>query len=446
VLIPLGYLWQDSRLPDSYSVMEMGTPDFGGGPQSGHLHHATSVSRLVNDPSRKPDVLIELQAARRAGHYTLNGTTPGPTIRAQRGQLIEVRLTNKNIAEGVTLHWHGVDVPNAEDGVAGVTQNAVLPTASFTYRFVAEDAGTFWYHSHQVSHEQVRQGLFGALVIERPGSVSADAVVVAHTYDSVRTINGRPADLRLAGHPRRLRVVNTDNSTLDIWSSAAFRIAAIDGRDIASPGTVRGQRLRLAAGGRADLEVIGAQARVQIGAETAVLLGDAPAKAAQPAEVVDLMSYGSGSQPQSLGAPDRTFKYAIGRRPGFLDGQPGFWWTVNSHMGADVPMFMVREGEVVAFHLKNNSGEDHPMHLHGHHALVTRFNDENSVGSPIWVDSLDLEPGDSATIVFRADNPGIWLDHCHNLSHADEGLLAHLMYEGVTTGFRIGGEHANDPE
>ena len=62
---------------------------------------------------------------------------------------------------GVALHWHGLDVPNAMDGVAGVTQDAVLVGGEYVYRFVAEQVGTYWYHSHQVSHEQVIGGLFG---------------------------------------------------------------------------------------------------------------------------------------------------------------------------------------------------------------------------------------------------------------------------------------------
>jgi FtsP/CotA-like multicopper oxidase with cupredoxin domain len=68
--------------------------------------------------------------------FTVNGTSPGPEIRARQGQLIEVHLRNESVADGVTLHWHGVadgvtlhwhglDVPNAMDGVAGVTQDAV---------------------------------------------------------------------------------------------------------------------------------------------------------------------------------------------------------------------------------------------------------------------------------------------------------------------------------
>ena len=67
---------------------------------------------------------------------------------------------------------------------------------------------------------------------------------------------------------------------------------------------------------------------------------------------------------------DRTFKYSIGRRPGFIDGKPGFWWSINGHLYPDMPMFMVREGDVVQVTISNHSGEVHPMHLHGHHAVV----------------------------------------------------------------------------
>ena len=94
------------------------------------------------------------------------GSLPGPEIRVQQGDLVEVTLQNTDIADGVTLHWHGYPVPNGEDGVAGVTQDAVAPGESFTYRFVARDTGTYWYHTHQAASEAVSRGLFGALVVE----------------------------------------------------------------------------------------------------------------------------------------------------------------------------------------------------------------------------------------------------------------------------------------
>ena len=106
---------------------------------------------------------IHLASGRTIDALTFNGTAPGPELRVRQGDLVDVVLENEDVEQGVTIHWHGVDVPNAADGVAGVTQNAVLPGERYRYRFRAEQVGTFWYHTHQSSSEDVRRGLFGAL-------------------------------------------------------------------------------------------------------------------------------------------------------------------------------------------------------------------------------------------------------------------------------------------
>lgn len=216
LLAPLGWMWHGSRIGSTTSVLDMGYPDYGGGPvtrpmsmdEHGRMSHAPgdparmrSVSDLVVDPSRRADVRVDL-VARAASltvggqtlpGFTLNGTSPGPTITAVQGQLVQVRATNASVADGIALHWHGVDVPNGMDGVAGVTQEAVGVGQTFTYRFVVERAGTFWYHSHQVSNPQVSGGLFGALVVRPRQGTSGEVSVVAsaHTYGGIRTINGR---------------------------------------------------------------------------------------------------------------------------------------------------------------------------------------------------------------------------------------------------------------
>ncbi len=162
---------------------------------------------------------------------------------------------------------------------------------------------------------------------------------------------------------------------------------------------------------------------------------------------MDLLSYG---KPAALSfdpdEPDRRFTYTIGRRPGFVDGIPGFHWTINGRHFPDVPMFMVATGDVVRMTLTNNSGQLHPMHLHGHHAVVLARDGVPATGSPWWIDSLDVADGESFEIAFVANNPGIWMDHCHNLQHAREGLVAHLMYEGVSTPYLVGGPAGNIPE
>ena len=163
--------------------------------------------------------------------------------------------------------------------------------------------------------------------------------------------------------------------------------------------------------------------------------------------MLDLLTYGEPEPPPfDIENPDRRFTYAIGRKPGFLDGRPGLWWTVNGGIFPDVPMYMVSEGDVVVFEITNDSGDSHPMHLHGHHGLVISRNGEPATGSPWWTDSLEVAEGERYEIAVLADNPGLWMDHCHNLPHARDGLVAHLMYDRVISSYMVGGERDNDPE
>jgi FtsP/CotA-like multicopper oxidase with cupredoxin domain len=461
---PLIWYWQASLLPSAYAVTDHGYADAGGAAH-GHVGHSgRSVDGLVADPARPPDVALTLTArrepltlasGRKVRGYTLNGQSPGPVIRANAGQLVQVTLVNESVPDGVSLHWHGIDVPNAADGVAGVTQDAVGRGGTHTYRFVADQAGTFWYHSHQVSHAQVVGGLFGAVVV---GPDPADVLALVHVYDGVRTVNGQEGDVRVPAAPGqrvRVRVVNTDNGRMSAWvSGAPFRLTAIDGTDVRAPTEVRDRAVPVTAGARADLSVTmpvdGTGVRVHLGGSTALLLGAGAPAVSKPAAELDPLGYGA---PAALafdpGRADRRFEYDIGRRPGFLNGRPGLWWTVNGHLYPDLPMFVVAEGDVVRMRIANHSGEAHPMHLHGHHAVVLSRDGKPATGSPWWVDSLDVGNGESYDIAFVADNPGIWMDHCHNLPHAGEGLTAHLMYEGVTTPYRVGGQSGdtvNEPE
>jgi FtsP/CotA-like multicopper oxidase with cupredoxin domain len=346
-------------------------------------------------------------------------------------------------------------VPNAVDGVAGVTQDAIAPGEDHTYRFVVDRVGSYWYHSHQVAHVQVVRGLLGPLVVLPPDGVDQDQDVaaVAHTYRGVRTLNGTAGDVAVRaaeGKSVRVRAINTDNGPMQVWSDADYRIVAVDGTDVNRPTPVSGKEVTVTAGGRIDL-VVTAPARVQIGGATALVIGPGgyspPPRPPSPTQRVDLLTYGTPTSPGlEATEPDREFTYSIGRRPGFVDGRPGMWWTVNGHLFPDVPMFLVKEGDVVVMHIENNTREVHPMHLHGHHALVLSRNGKASTGSPWWTDSLDVRSHERFDIVFVADNPGIWLDHCHHLTHAADGLVAHLMYEGVSTPYVVGGDADNSPE
>ena len=464
VVLPLAWMWWDSRMPGSYSVMDMGYVDPGGGidPMAGghQGHQLVSVADLVEDTDRAADEVVELTATqgrvtlasgREVDGFMFNGTSPGPVIEATEGDLIEVRVHNEDVEDGISVHWHGVDVPNAEDGVAGVTQDAIPPGEDHVYRFVVDDPGTYWYHSHQVSHTQVQRGLFGPLVVKHRSAAAdsdQDVLAVTHTYGGTRTLNGAEGVVELdapEGETTRVRIVNTDNGAVQAWTSGPFKVLAVDARDVNGPTEVTGQRVSVPAGGRYDLEVT-TPVRIHIGS-TVLVLGDDPGVVAQPREELDMLSYGEPTAlPFDPADADRTFRYSMGRRPGFLDGRPGLWWSINGHLWPDVPMYLVEEGDVVVMEVENHSGEVHPMHLHGHHAVVVARDGEPATGSPWWVDSLDVDSDETVTIAFLADNPGVWMDHCHNLKHAAEGLVAHLMYSGVDTPYRMGDDTGNEPE
>ena len=475
----IGKLWYDSRLPETYNVMDFGTIDDGRSddePESdggtGHGSHGVgrmSVADLHGPTSGTPDAVytltaseetVRLASGRELQGLTFNGISPGPELRVRRGDLVQVTLRNDDIERGVTIHWHGVDVPNAEDGVAGVTQDAVLPGERHVYRFRADQEGTFWYHAHQAASRAVRLGLFGALVIEprvQPKD-EVDLVVAAHTFAGVPTLNGSDVVERRRVAPGtlvRLRLVNSDSTSQRFTlAGTAFRVAAIDGTELNAPTPIRNTAIPLGGGARADLEFRMPRVPVRlslVGSEAGLALsrdGRQTRPAPLATEDFDPTSYGRPAPtPFDASSPfDRRFELTIDKKPGFFDGRPGLQWSLNGEIYPDVPAFVVEDGDLVAMTVRNKTDGVHPMHLHGHHVLVLSRNGRPSTGSPWWVDTLSLEDGETYEVAFRADNPGLWMDHCHNLRHAADGLTMHVVYAGVTTPFNVGDDHHNLPE
>jgi FtsP/CotA-like multicopper oxidase with cupredoxin domain len=464
--------WFDSRLPDSYSAMDYGQVDYGGGPPHDHGRHAISLETL-RGPSAEPDfrmtlvakqTKVKLATGRTFSAWTFNGQVPGPELRVHQGDVVEITLVNEDIDDGVTIHWHGVDVPNAEDGVAGVTQDAVMPGGRHIYRFRADQVGTFWYHSHQVSSKQVRRGLYGAFVIEpkaQPARRHLDLTAIAHDFSgrpAIGSFDGIQRRPVAAGTPVRLRLVNS-NGLPEEFSVAGtpFRVVAIDGTDLNGPTPVENKQLVLGGGARYDIAFVMPRYAVRLGIEgsrTSLVLEPDPddhqvgATEGPTKEDFDALGYGK-PKPTLLGSTthfDRTFELDIGRRIGFVNGRPGYHWAVNGKLFPDTPMYMVSRGDRVKMRIVNSSGSLHPMHLHGHHLLVLSRDGKTNTGSPWWVDTLNVRADEEYEVAFVADNPGIWMDHCHNLPHARDGLTMHLAYEGVATPFRLGDGPHNHPE
>lgn len=465
----VGTAWWNSRLPASFNAMDMGVLDYGGGPPQNHMQHPhLGVDRLTGPKSGQPDFRLTLTAEKanvsfRGGRViealTFNRRVPGPEIRVHQGDLVEITLENRDVDDGVTIHWHGVDVPNAEDGVAGVTQDAVLPGGRYVYRFRAEQVGTFWYHSHQLSSKQVRRGLYGAFVIlpkEPPAPGALDLTTIVHDFDKPALDDFIGVEQRAVepGTPVRLRLVNSNSSPERLTlTGTQFRVVAIDGTDLNGPQPIEGRAIHLGGGARYDLEFVMPEVAVRLGvdgSDTALSLShDGKTDLEKPPQLPDFDPSGYGTPKATIfdGAQfDRTFVMEVGKKIGFLDGRPGRHWSVNGKIFPKTPMYAVRQGDLVKMRIENHTGTVHPMHLHGHHLLVLSRNGKPTTGSPWWVDTLNVLRDEEYEVAFSADNPGLWMDHCHNLPHAADGLVMHLMYEGVTTPFRAGGRAENHPE
>lgn len=478
------YSWsaQASRLPDRIPMSGNMTGNMSND-MADQMHHQQGqqknvpVTELVGPQSGEPnerftltaqEAQMRLSSGATVNAWTFNGQLPGPVLRVHQGDLVEVKLINKLSHAGVTLHWHGLDVPNGEDGVAGVTQNAVQPGESFTYRFVVKNQpGTYWYHSHQASLEAVEKGLFGALIVlpRNDSFTGKDIPVVAHSWptnegnyqQAFDTFNTLKRLSMTPGTPVRLRLINTDSLPLTfVLSGTPFKVMAIDGTDLNAPTELTNKRLLVAAGGRYDIQFTMPETAVSLDllqkhSNVGLLLsrdgtGNAPALADGP--LFNPATYGSPLKtPFGLSSHfDKEFMMILDDMIGFYDGNMESVWPINGKVFPNTPMLMVHEGDLVKVSFVNRSWMDHPMHLHGHHMLVLSYNGRPVTGSPWWVDTINVAPGESYEVAFRADNPGVWMDHCHNLNHAAAGMILHLGYEGVSSPFEVGHGTINQPE
>lgn len=472
---------QASKLPASYS-MTQGEADLGGGQPLEGGHHgtasdtgATSVVDLAGPANAEPDrrftltaqqAQLRLSSGATVSAWAFNGQIPGPELRAREGELVEVTLVNQLPDAPVTVHWHGVDVPAREDGVAGVTQDAVPPGGTYTYRFRLEESGTRWYHSHQAASEQVQRGLFGPLVIEpaqQDSTVDQDVSVVMHDWDTdqgVRRAMGIAdvLDRRKMepGNKVRLRILNASTISKTVTlTGVPYRVTALDGTAVAEPAELNGNQLVIGGANRYDVEFTMPPTPVRLvessNADAGILWSPDGTGEVTPildGPEFDPTTYGRAQPtPFDSGATfNREFDLLMDEQFGFYNGQFTARKTVNGTVFPDVPMHMVREGELVKMRFVNRDTEDHPMHLHGHHFLVLSRNGERPTGSPMWLDTLNVRPGEVWEVGFRADNPGIWMDHCHNFLHTKLGMVLHLAYENVTTPFVVGGEAGNHPD
>ena len=244
----------------------------------------TAPATLRSAPSRAAsDPFAELRAAPTTAQlvppqygatdvWAFGGSIPGPTIRVRAGERVRRRFVNE-LPQTSAVHWHGIRLPNAMDGAAGLTQDPVEPGGTFLYDFVAPDPGTYWYHSHDRSWEQMARGLSGPLIVDdsEPWAGLEGAATREHTLmlddwflrgdakldeasfgalhewahagriGNTFTVNGRMgAELPVrAGERVRLRLINSANARImplrvgDGTVDHRPHIVALDGHPVA---------------------------------------------------------------------------------------------------------------------------------------------------------------------------------------------------------------------
>jgi FtsP/CotA-like multicopper oxidase with cupredoxin domain len=404
-----------------------------------------------------------------------NGTVSGPVLRLRQGEPFRANVWN-GLNEGTTVHWHGVRLPNAMDGVPDLTQRTIKSGASFNYAFTPPDAGTFWYHPHDNTAEQMGRGMAGALIVaesEPPGfdrefvwvlqdwELLPDNQIV-DGFDNVMqgmmggrigttvTINGTlpttPIPIR-AGERIRLRLINACLARFMALRFAGHRVMvlALDGQPVAEPFAPEGQLTVIAPAQRADLllEAIGGPGdRYPV---TDEFYGDQGSY-----KLVDL-AYTNEPKltrqfpakplilpPNPVPKPDLTnpVRHLLTIVGGGMSGMgmgmmadgnnptPTIWGIqgpdgLNDGMA---PIFTIPLGRTALITLKNTTKWWHPMHLHGYSFNILSRNGAAEPHSQIR-DTIILRPDDTVDIAFVANNPGDWMLHCHVVEHQDFGLM-----------------------
>lgn len=402
--------------------------------------------------------------------WLYNGQLPGPEIRVKRGERVKVRFTNR-LDEATSVHWHGIRIDNAMDGVSGLTQPPVEPGESFDYDFVAPDAGTYWYHAHNMSWNQVPRGLSGPLIVEEEeptflpetdiimalndwrlddnGALDTESFGARMDFSHAGrlgnwlTINGvSMPDIPLqAGRWHRLRLINTSASRVLDFAPSRFgaKLIGLDGQCFGEARDIKGT-VQLSPAQRMDLvmrpEEIGTIpfetmtgkpftfANFQVGSPTVNEMPlTAPAANALPEP--DLSSARTLPLVMEGGAMG-------GMRNLMKDGkqldmrqmmEAGIFWAFNGVAGMeDKPMFSAKRDETIILESRNDTAFAHAMHIHGHHFRVLERNGEK-LEHPDWRDTFTTVPRETVKIAFVSDNPGRWLIHCHMLGHAASGMM-----------------------
>jgi FtsP/CotA-like multicopper oxidase with cupredoxin domain len=393
--------------------------------------------------------------------WAYNGTVPGPMLRLALGETVRVKLTN-HLPQPTTVHWHGIRLPNGMDGVPGVTQPPIAPGESFIYEFAPKDPGTFWFHPHLRSSEQVERGLFGVLIVEEPSPppytreeiwvlddwLLADDGQIDPRFNTRRdlahdgrwgqaiTVNGK-SSARLvvkAGERIRLRMLDVANGRVfsPDFGPLEARIIAFDGLYAERPLDPRG--LEIAPGNRVDLDLTVPKSlagqRVEIYDRFYARRPNLLAEVVVLDESIETPTFPSPAKAEPLvwseaKSTEPRYVFRLNARAG---GPFGIEWTINDrasrhedHSAHDAP-YDLPLGQWAKLRFVNDSFRLHPMHIHGQFFQVLA-RDGREVDEGHQRDTVLVHAKETVDVAILPRDRGKWMLHCHVLEHAESGMM-----------------------
>ena len=422
---------------------------------------APQIIDTVKFDLRAAPTSIPMLDGRALDVWAYNGTVPGPVLRVRLGEEVVVDLDN-GLPQPTTIHWHGVRVPNAMDGVPGVTQDPIPPGGTFTYRFVPKDAGTFWFHPHVRGSEQIERGLYGVLVVDdaEPEPYSRDEVWVlddwrlgqdgqidpnfvtrhdlAHDgrWGRMVTVNGDAGQqMEVApGERVRLRLVNSSNGRVyrPDFGTLAPKVIAVDGMYTRQPLAM--DEFVIAPGNRLDLDltipvdaaagaiypVVDRFTRNAYTLATLVVKGDPVATPTfEPPSNPNVPTWDEAA------ARDVDVTFVLSAQQG---GEHGIQWTINGEPWGEHTPTQIKEGRWVRVRFRNDSFRLHPMHIHGQFFKVIAV-DGQPVDTPYFRDTVLLRRKQTIDVGMVPIDWGKWMMHCHILEHAESGMMTEVHVE-----------------
>ncbi len=416
------------------------------------LEARKSRQRILASPAGETDV------------WGYDGQVPGPLLRAKVGEEIAVRLINK-LDQPTSLHWHGVRIDNAMDGVVGLTQKPVMPGETFDYRFKLRDSGLYLYRPFVApfTSEQMARGLYGLLIVDEasPPEVDRDFALLVDDWrldnegmligdfgnpadvggagrlGSLITANTQPAPITenfAPGARIRLRLANVADARFMFISFEGLKplILGIDGQPCDPFEPVR-RTIPVGPGARFDLMFDLPQSEAET--PKIVLRGTSNDEADRDLVVFKIQRAKRPPRPPIASLPlnpllpteirlEAAKKVDVIVEGGAARTPPGAKtiWKLNGAPGGidGKPLFAVKRGTPVSLGFVNKTLVPLNMRVHGH--VVRLLHDLDDGWEPYWRNAVIVAEGRTKRVAFVADNPGKWALHCDVVEHQISGL------------------------